>query len=162
MDLVGWCGIGLKIMGEAGGIRDVEARASEGSSELSPCDPGSPVNVWDPKGIGPFVKLWGLVAVGADVVVEPWCCSVLISCLRPSVVVVGDSGAVGGMGAVEEMVEMVLFNVGEVVNCQIGVGGVDRKFAGDPFQGASSLVVRGAKDAVVPVAEVVLLLVEDM
>ncbi len=149
-------------MGEAGGRRDVEARASEGSSELSPSDPSSPVNVWDPKGICPFAKLWGLVEVGADVMVEPWCCSVSISSVLPSFIVVGDSGAVGGMGAVEEMVEMYLFDVGEVVNCQIGVGGVERKSAGDPFQGATSFVVRGAEDAVVPVAEVVLLLVEDM
>ncbi len=57
---------------------------------------------------------------------------------------------------------MFLFNVGEVVDCQIGVWGVNRKLAGDPFQGASLFVVCGAEDAVVPVAEVVLLLVEDM
>ncbi len=57
---------------------------------------------------------------------------------------------------------MFSFNVGEVVDCQIGVWGVDRKLAGDPFQGASSVVVCGAEDAVVPVAEVVLLLVKDV
>ncbi len=66
------------------------------------------------------------------------------------------------MGAVEGVIEMVLFNVSEVVNCQIGVQGVDHKLAGDPFQGASSVVVSGAKDAMVPVVEVVLLLVKDM
>ncbi len=149
-------------MGEVGGRRDVEARASGGLSELSPCDPSIPVNVWDPKGICLFAKLWGLVEVGADVMVEPWCCSVSISSVLPSFIVVGDSGAVGGMGAVEEMVEMFSFNVGEAVHCQIWVGGVNRKLAGDPFQGASSFWVRDTKDAVVPVAEVVLLLVEDM
>ncbi len=57
---------------------------------------------------------------------------------------------------------MFSFNVGEVVDCQIGDWGVDRKLAGDPFQGASSVVVCGAEDAVVPVAEVVLLLVKDV
>ncbi len=35
-DAAGWCGVWLKVMGEAGGSRDVEARTSEGSSELSP------------------------------------------------------------------------------------------------------------------------------
>ncbi len=81
-------GIRLKVVGEAGGIRVVEARTSEGPAEFCPSDPGSPVDGWDPTGVRPLVELWGLVAVGADVVVKPWCCSVLFSCVRPSVVVV--------------------------------------------------------------------------
>ncbi len=149
-------------MGEARGCCDVKARTGEGLLELGPCNPGSPVDGWDHGGIRPIVKLWGLVAVGVDVVVKPWCCGISISCVRPSVVVVRDSGAVGGMGVVEEVVEMFLFNVGEVVHCQIGVWGVDPKLAGDPFQGALLFMVCNAKDAIVPVVEVGVLLVEDM
>ncbi len=66
------------------------------------------------------------------------------------------------MGAVEEVVEMYLFDVRVVVNCQIRVGGVKRKLVGDPFQGALSVVFSGAKNVMVPVAEVCLLLVKDM
>ncbi len=162
LDMVVWRGIGLEFMGEARGRRVVEARTSEGPSELSPCDPGRSVDGWDHGGIRPLVKLWWLAAVGVDVVVKPWCCSVSVSCVQPSIVVVGVSGAVGGVGVVEEVVEMFSFNVGEVVDCQIGVWGVDQKLAGDPFQSASLVVVCSAKDAVVPVAEVVLLLVKDV
>ncbi len=78
------------------------------------------------------------------------------------VVVVGDSGEVGGMGAVEELIEMFSFNVNEVVNCQVGIGGFMHKLTDDPFQGASAVVVRVAEDTMVPVAKVGLLLVEDM
>ncbi len=78
------------------------------------------------------------------------------------VVVVGDSGAVGGVGPVEEVIEMFLFDVSEVVYRQIGIGRSVCEFSGDPFQGATAVVVRVAKDTMVPMAEVGLLLVEDM
>ncbi len=55
-------------------------------------------------------------AVGADVVVKPWCCGASSSRVRPSVVIVGDSGAVGGVGPVEEVIEMFSFDVSEFVN----------------------------------------------
>ncbi len=100
--------------------------------------------------------------VGANVVVKPWCCSACSSCVRPSVIVVGDSGAVGGVGPVEKVIKMFPLNVGEVVNRQVGIRGFMHKLKDDPFQGASAVVVRVAEDAMVPVAEVGLLLVEDM
>ncbi len=55
--------------------------------------------------------------------------------------IVGDSGAVGGMGLVEEAIEMFPLNVGEVVNRQIGIWGFVRKLTDDPFQGALAVVV---------------------
>ncbi len=57
---------------------------------------------------------------------------------------------------------MCAFGIGEVVHCQVGVRCVAGELSGDPFQGASSFVVFCTKDAVVPVAEVVLLLVENV
>ncbi len=79
LEVVGWCGIWLEVVGEAGSGRVVEARARGWSLELSPCYPGGPVDVWDPTGVRPFVKLWGLVAVRADIVVEPGCGGVVFS-----------------------------------------------------------------------------------
>ncbi len=101
-------------------------------------------------------------AVGAAVVVKPWCCDVSSSCVRPTVIIVGDSGAVGGVGPVEEVIEMFSFDVGEFVNRQVGIWGFVRELMDDPFQCTSAVVVRIAKDTMVPVAEVVFLLVEDM
>ncbi len=57
---------------------------------------------------------------------------------------------------------MFPFDVGEVVDRQIGIGNGVCEFTGDPFQGASAVVVRVAEDTMVPMAEVGFLLVEDM
>ncbi len=57
---------------------------------------------------------------------------------------------------------MYPFNVGEVVDRQIGIGDHACESTSDPFQGATAVVVRVAKDTMVPMAEVGLLLVEDM
>ncbi len=57
---------------------------------------------------------------------------------------------------------MVALGVSEVVDCRIGVGAFLHELMGDPFQGAAMGVVFGSKDPMVSVAQVGLLLVEDM
>ncbi len=99
---------------------------------------------------------------GNDCVVKPrgWC--KVITCICSLFILVGDSGSVDCMGSIEREVEFVAFQICEGVDCNVEIRGVVCKLSVHPIKGASPDVVLGTKDAIVPLLEMVVLLVEDM
>ncbi len=67
----------------------------------------------------------------------------VIACICPSFIVVGDSGSVDHMGPIEQEIEFIVFRICEGVDSNVGIGGVKCKLLVHPFNGASSDVVRG-------------------
>ncbi len=59
--------------------------------------------------------------VGDDCVIKPGGCGVMISCICPSVVIVGDSECVDHMGPIEQVIEFFALWVCEGVDCNVGV-----------------------------------------
>ncbi len=86
----------------------------------------------------------------------------VIACICPSFIVVGDSGGVDRVGPIEEEVEFIAFWICEGVDSNVGVRGVVCKLLVHPIKGALSDVVLGTKNAIVPLLEMVALLVEDV
>ncbi len=89
-----------------------------------------------------------------------WC--KVIMCICPSFIVVGDSGGVDCMGPIEQEIESITFRICEGVDCNVGVRGVLCKLSVHPIEGAALDVVFGSEDAIVPMLEMVVVLVEDM
>ncbi len=83
-------------------------------------------------------------------------------CICPLPIVVSDLSGVDGMGPVEELVEVVSLRVCDGIDCYGGIRGVLYKLSSNPFQGAAADMVISPQEAVVPLAEMVILLVEDL
>ncbi len=74
-----------------------------------------------------------MVGVSDDCMFEPRGCCVMITCICPSVVIVGDSECVDHMGPIEQVVEFFALWVCEGVDCNVGVGDFACKLPMHPF-----------------------------
>lgn len=57
---------------------------------------------------------------------------------------------------------MVMFIISEVCNCDLWIGYKGKETFSDPFKGATLAMISTPQDAIVPLTEIVLLLIEEL